>query len=80
MNIQITDNDKYNAVIKVWNYGAKLVDDDRVDGHLSIIHREDNKEFATAKFGITTNFDLEDEYGFRFVEHENNIDNNKYYF
>jgi len=80
MNIQITNQEKYDAVIKVWNYGANLVDENRVDGHLSIISLEKDKEWTTAKFGVTSNSDLEDEYGFKFVSDELNIDNNKYYF
>ena len=80
MNIQVTNQEKYNTVIKVWNYGAKLISKERVDGHLSIISLEDNKEWTTAKFGVTCNSDLESEYGFKFVSDELNIDNNKYYF
>ena len=80
MNIQITNHDKYNLVRKVWNYGADLVNENRIDGHLSISFIEENKEYTVAKFGITDNSDLEQEYGFKFVSHEENIDNNKYYF
>lgn len=80
MNIEITDPDKYKNVKKVVNYGAKLIDYGRVDGHLSIIYIEDEKEWTSAKFGMTSNTSLEAEYGFRFVGNEKNTDNRKYYF
>lgn len=80
MNIQVINQEKYNTVKKVSNYGAKLVNNECVDGHLSIIYIENGKEWTAAKFGITCNSDLENKYGFKFVSHEKNISNNKYYF
>lgn len=80
MNIQITDTIKYENVKRVWNYGAQLIDENRVDGHISITFLEEDKVYTTAKMGMTHNIDLQEEYGFRFVSHEENIDNNKYYF
>lgn len=41
MNIQVTNVEKYNFVRKIWNYGADLISDERVDGHLSILTLED---------------------------------------
>lgn len=80
MNIKIINKEKYNAVKKVSNYGAKLINSQQVDGHLSIVYLEKGKTWTAAKFGITCNSDLENEYGFKFVSHEKNINNNKYYF
>lgn len=81
MNIQVTNPDKYSNVIRVWNYGARLVvDKDTVDGHLSIIFSQDGKEWAAVLMGAISNESLDEDYGFRFVSHENNIDNRKYYF
>lgn len=81
MNIQVTNTEKYSNVRKVWNYGASLREDhDLVDGHLSIIYTEDGEEWTAALMGARSNASLEEEYGFRFVSHENNIDNRKYYF
>ena len=79
MNIQVTNKEIYNKVKKVWNYGLTFKDD-RVDGHLSIVYTEDGKTWTDARFGITTNEDLQNDYGFKFVDHEQGIDNMKYYF
>lgn len=79
MNIQVTDPNKYKKVKKVQNYGACLRDDAYVDGHLSIVYIEDGILWTSASFGAKPNSDLEKEFGFRFVTHENHIDNSKYY-
>lgn len=80
MNIEITNTEKYKNVKRVYNYGAKLIDSKRVDGHLSIVYTENGTDWTSAKFGMTSNSDLENEYGFRFVGNKKNIDNRKYCF
>lgn len=79
MNIQVTGPKKYSNVKKVANYGARLVDNDHVDGHLSITYMDGVEEYTLAIFGVTSNADLDEEFGFRFVSHHDNIDNQKYY-
>lgn len=80
MNIQVTNPKKYNNVRRVYNYGARLNKHGDVDGHLSIIYTEEGEEWTAALMGCRSNESLEEEYGFRFVSHEKNIDNRKYYF
>lgn len=81
MNIQVTDQQKYNNVKRVWNYSAILTEHDFIDGHIAIRYIEDGQDYTEAMFGVRSNTSLEIQFGFRFVQYKKgmdiNIDNRK---